>query len=359
MKKAFLILLVIVCIAVVVWTAYLLSTNQTDPVMGGIILVVDIGVLIWNISVLRAYRIGGGTVIAAFLIVALIAMTVSAFAGIEPFAGLKEEAINHFSGVTAGYDVEISPGQSKAVDDWLFSLNGGGWKGGNLTVKITITNLSSRRIFDAADLLGGIRFAAIDSTDKVVEPTLPGGESLYFVVYEKEFYPNESWTGTLIFEMSPYSGRTGLYITRWQFTERHCLFDLGEPATPESKSMTSPSSLQSGIIGKWRHGVPEQCPPTLDPRLYEELKQLPEGKTYFLKFTNSGQVSYSDNESGILNGTYRFVADAYVEINWASGSVPTAQPFSSQHGIYEIQISEEMMYLRSEQEIEASYWRVS
>jgi len=93
MKKAFLILLVIVCVGVVVWTVYLLFTNQTEPVTGGIILAVDIGVLIWNISVLRAYRIRTGTVVAVFLIVAFIAMTVSAFAGIEPFAGIKDSVV--------------------------------------------------------------------------------------------------------------------------------------------------------------------------------------------------------------------------------------------------------------------------
>jgi uncharacterized membrane protein (UPF0136 family) len=100
MKKAFLILLVIVCLAVVVWTAYLLITNQTDPIMGGVILAVDIGVLLWNISVLRAYRIRGGTVVAVFVIVALIAMATSAFAGIEPLATYEKNVVGWFSGIS-------------------------------------------------------------------------------------------------------------------------------------------------------------------------------------------------------------------------------------------------------------------
>ena len=62
MKKAFLVLLVIVCLSVAGWNAYLLFTNQTDRLIGWIILAVSIGVLFWNISVLRAYRIGAGSV---------------------------------------------------------------------------------------------------------------------------------------------------------------------------------------------------------------------------------------------------------------------------------------------------------
>lgn len=242
MKKAFLILLVIVCLAVAVWNAYLLFTNQTDRLIGWIILAISIGVLFWNISVLRAYRIRAGTVISIFLIIALIGMTVSAFAGIEPFAGLKSRILDSFAGLISRYDVEILPGQSKVVDDWAISLDGGGWKGSTLTVKLTITNLGPRRGFGYAGPDVGPELVAIDSTGKLVEPWVPEyswedlaralqrGESLQlYPPYTKEFYPNESWTGTLKFEMSPYSGRTGLYITRYYHASKLFLFDLGEP----------------------------------------------------------------------------------------------------------------------------------
>jgi uncharacterized membrane protein (UPF0136 family) len=97
LKKAFLVLLVVVCLAVVGWTAYLLFTNQTDPVTGGIILAVDIGVLVWNISVLRAYRVRAGKVVGVFIVVALIVMTVGAFAGIEPLATYAAKVRGWFS----------------------------------------------------------------------------------------------------------------------------------------------------------------------------------------------------------------------------------------------------------------------
>jgi len=235
MKKAFLILLVIVCIGVAVWTAYLLFTNQTDPVAGGIILAVDIGVLFWNISVLRAYRIRPGTVVAVFLVVALVAMTASAFAGIEPFAGLKNKVMNSLPGPISTYDVVISPGQTRIAEDWKISLDGGGWKDGTVTIKLTITNLGPRRGFGYYSLLDvGPELVAIDSTGKLVEPwarepDFRKGELLIFPPYTKEFYPNESWTGTLKFELSPYSGKTGLYMTRYYHVRKYFLFDLGEP----------------------------------------------------------------------------------------------------------------------------------
>jgi len=235
MKKAFLILLVIVCLAVVGWTAYLLFTNQTDPVTGGIILAVDIGVLVWNISVLRAYRVRAGKVVGVFIVVALIAMTVSALAGIEPFAGFKDKVIDSFSGLTTRYDVEIPAGQSKVVEDWEFSLDGGGWTGGTVTVKLTITNLGPRRGFGYYSLLDvGPELAAIDSTGKLVEPWVPEpdiskGQLFSFPPYTREFYPNESWTGTLKFELSPYSGETRLYMTEYYHMHKYFLFDLGEP----------------------------------------------------------------------------------------------------------------------------------
>lgn len=243
MKKAFLILLVIVCLAVAGWNAYLLFTDQIDPVTGWIILAVSIGVLFWNISVLRAYRIRGGTVVAVFLIVALIAMTVSAFAGIEPFAGLKNKVIDSFAGLTTRYDVEILPGQVKVVDDWNISLDGGGWKGSTLTAKLTITNLGPRRNFGGGTWYEGIytgdpdsgpELVAIDSTNKLVEPWMPESTTIWeihYPPYTKEFYPNESWTGSLKFEMSSYSGRTGLYMmtVRYQHEYHYFLFDLGEP----------------------------------------------------------------------------------------------------------------------------------
>jgi len=88
-RKAFLIFLLIACLAAAVWAGYLLFTNRTDPVIGTIILVADIGVLIWNISVLRKWRVGTGTIVSIAVITALLGGTIGAFAGIKPFSTVK------------------------------------------------------------------------------------------------------------------------------------------------------------------------------------------------------------------------------------------------------------------------------
>jgi len=191
--------------------------------VGWIVLAVSIGVLVWNISVLRAYRIGAGTVVAVFLIVALIAMTVSAFAGIEPFAKLKSRILDGFRSTISRYDVEIPAQGTITIDDWEISLEGGGWKGSTVTVKLTITNLGRRRYFGPDIYQPGPQIVAIDSTDKFVFPHFETSS------YYKEFYPNESWAGTLRYEMSPYCGRTRLYMTRYTYTHNDYLFDLGQP----------------------------------------------------------------------------------------------------------------------------------
>jgi len=72
--------------------------------MGGVILAVDIGVLFWNIHVLRAYRIRPGIVIAVFLVVAIVAMITSAFAGIEPLATYAERVTGWFPGAFVASD---------------------------------------------------------------------------------------------------------------------------------------------------------------------------------------------------------------------------------------------------------------
>lgn len=122
------------------------------------------------------------------------------------------------------------------AEDWKIQLDGRSWKGSTVTVELTITNLGPRRNLGLASLMdAGPELVAIDSTEKIVEPWVPEpdiseGELLVFPPYTREFYPNESWSGSLKFEMSPYSGETGLYMTRFYHQRRYFLFDLGSPS---------------------------------------------------------------------------------------------------------------------------------
>jgi ribosomal protein L37AE/L43A len=95
-RRAFLIFLLIACILAAVYTSYLLFTHRTDPVIGTIIFVADIGVLIWNISVLRKWRVGTRTVVAIAVIIAVLGATTGAFAGIKPFSTAKNEIVTWF-----------------------------------------------------------------------------------------------------------------------------------------------------------------------------------------------------------------------------------------------------------------------
>jgi len=143
----------------------------------------------------------------------------------------------------AGYDwglktvatkVVTPPIEPRVVENWKIQLDNISWKGSTLTVKLTITNLGPRRNFGYAGFDVGPELAVIDSTGKLVEPWVPEpdirkGKLFFLPPYTKEFYPKESWSGSLKFEMSPYSGETKLYMTRYYHTRKYFLFNLGEP----------------------------------------------------------------------------------------------------------------------------------
>jgi len=90
-RKLFLDLLVVVCLGVVGWTGYqLFILRSLSPVSGSIIFIVDIGVLIWNVSVLRSgrYRWEAPSLKLVFLSLFVVVL-VLAFAGVHPFGEYK------------------------------------------------------------------------------------------------------------------------------------------------------------------------------------------------------------------------------------------------------------------------------
>jgi len=107
MRKAFLVLLVIACLAAAAYTGYLLYTRQTEPIVGGVILLIDIGVLVWNISILRRYRVSFGTVFTIFLLTALLVSTVGAFAGVAPLADAKDRVVTILGDLRLGISSEL------------------------------------------------------------------------------------------------------------------------------------------------------------------------------------------------------------------------------------------------------------
>lgn len=124
MRKFFLALLVVACLVAAAYTGYLLTTGQTDPIVGAIILAVDIGVLVWNISVFRSYRVRFGSILAIFMVTALVASSICAFAGIAPFSDAKERITEFFNpepAVAAPISFSIIPGESQNKLRWTIA----------------------------------------------------------------------------------------------------------------------------------------------------------------------------------------------------------------------------------------------
>jgi len=209
MKKAFLILLVIVCLAVAGWNAYLLFTNQTDPLIGWIILAVSIGVLFWNISVLRAYRIGAGSVVAVFVIIALMAMTVSAFAGIEPFAGIKDSVVSRIGDIfESGEDAAAR----RVVRATIDAFNKGR---GDRLADLTVPSVRDELMFEISvgRLLGGFKvidyelYTTQSSETWCVVRVRGGLKTLLGVdVYDKGFVVSKVDDKWVVTEIIPYDG---------------------------------------------------------------------------------------------------------------------------------------------------------
>ncbi|MFH1381492.1 MAG: CAP domain-containing protein [Chloroflexota bacterium] len=94
MAKLFLDLLIIVCLGIAVWSGYILFTHQINPIAGTIIFLADIGVLIWNISVLRnsKYRhLKPGFALVFWSVVAIT--LVATFGGVQPLSTHKDMLI--------------------------------------------------------------------------------------------------------------------------------------------------------------------------------------------------------------------------------------------------------------------------
>ncbi len=94
-RKLSLNLLVIAGLGLVAWTGYLLFTQQTDATSGTVVLLLEVGFLIWIVSVLRSpkyKRIKPSFKLVLFPLLGIV--LVCAFAGIEPLATYKDISID-------------------------------------------------------------------------------------------------------------------------------------------------------------------------------------------------------------------------------------------------------------------------
>lgn len=108
-RKLFLDLLVIVCLGVAGWIGYqLFILHQLNPIIGSIVFIVDIGVLVWSISVLRSrqYSWRAPSFKAVFFSILGILLVLS-FAGVQPMAEYKDRVISLFENSSESPEPEV------------------------------------------------------------------------------------------------------------------------------------------------------------------------------------------------------------------------------------------------------------
>jgi len=114
-RKLFLSLLVIAGLGLVTWTGYLLFTHQSDPISGTVTLLLEIGFLIWIISVLRSRKYKWIKPSFKLVFFSVVGITlICAFAGIEPLTTYKDtslDVITTQAGKVAEFLKETGPAQ--------------------------------------------------------------------------------------------------------------------------------------------------------------------------------------------------------------------------------------------------------
>jgi hypothetical protein len=170
--------------------------------------------------------------IPTILITVVIVLLILSFCGIQPLAGYKDNIINTIKTNVAKLDgVNILPGQSKQIDGWIISLDGGIIKdNGTIIVELSITNGKQRRNFGLVNLMNpGPDIVIVDSTDNLFQAN--SSDPNYIIPlppYVKEFYPKETLQVELTFNVNKYSKDMGLYLSYYSCTRNYLLFKLDD-----------------------------------------------------------------------------------------------------------------------------------
>ena len=182
-------------------------------------------------------------------ILLLVFSLILSLAGCIGCGGDGDNGDNGDNGTHSDYDVELSAGQQATVEytemgssrslnppvstEWLFTLEGGGWNLGNVTVEMTIENIGTEIAHLATRESGAgqggnyLKLFAIDYYGAITEPE--GGD--YAWPYVGPYYPGQSRSVELNFSINPYCGETGLYCMHDEYSSnRWFIFDLGSPA---------------------------------------------------------------------------------------------------------------------------------
>lgn len=118
-RKLFVNLLVIAGLGLVAWTGYLLFSHRTDATSGTVLLLLEVGFLIWIISVLRSRKYKRTKPSFKLVFFSLLGITlVCAFAGIQPLATYKDTSLDYVrneSSKVVEFFKETTPAQKDVI----------------------------------------------------------------------------------------------------------------------------------------------------------------------------------------------------------------------------------------------------
>ncbi len=244
LQRFFLIVFAIFCSTSIIWNVFLLYNHQLDFVLG-IILIVAIATLLWNLLLFREYRVGSGTFIIVLLLTLLIVSSVSAYAGVEPLAKAKNTITSYFTNTLTSSKSETQnqsdvtstslpkTSQSKTIGEWNYTISNVLWVGNTVSMNMEVTNVGNRVIpFGSGgpnahySFTTDYKFCLVDSYNQIYWSKGDGVREASF--YNQKYYPNEKKSGRLEFTVNPHSGASYLY----QYAAgrpRIQLFPLGSP----------------------------------------------------------------------------------------------------------------------------------
>jgi len=325
---------------------------------------------------------GGGSGAGAALLVILSVLAVVAVLNWDRW--FPSDASATGSAAQTSHDTQpTTSSQTKVCEDWQVTLNSVSWEGGTAIVDVTIVNLAERRYFGAMSnwLSPGPELAAIDSTGKLADTWVPtptaeemqSGVMLYWPPYNREFYPRESWSGTLRYELSPYSGETFLYMTKNYHQRKAQLFSLGspfpgdEPVEEPVQETSSQSelgtldddSLSHLLLGTWGHGLPEERPAGsgISQRQYEEFAQMPCNENYYLTFGTGGELSCLCSGE-LAKGSWKIVAPGTISLVWPHWIGDPPYGLREGESLYRVVPKEgsDKFFLIGDKDLELAFW---
>jgi hypothetical protein len=224
-----------------------------NQLIGSILFVIEIILFIslWRVIKKNSWR-WPSMKLTAFSLICLF--LIFAFAGVQPISGYKNTAINNtsklFSSITSANSTSSTlTTKPKTIifdNNWTIALNKVNISGSTVKANISITSRWSTPTYFGGDFLSPYTFICVDQYGKIFEDQIEAKKvaqswqdlfegdisfseepnSVNF--YKGEYYPKETRSGNLEFEVNALSGKIALYIGRFVgYSSKVQLFDLG------------------------------------------------------------------------------------------------------------------------------------